>query len=140
MTSNWICLGPCTLNANNSSCSSPDIGSARVSQLRDVFIKAATPPWIFIRRSLRRSEYPSRLSSLSSILQESQVCVRKMTSIIFLEAVRTRGISIFPYRLLQSNQIKSFLLVYGAVKTTINDQGVVWVYGKGHQGVSFLLV
>ncbi len=28
--------------------------------------------------------------------------------------------------------IKSFLLVYGAVKTTINDQGVVWVYGKGH--------
>ncbi len=36
-----------------------------------------------------------------------------------------------------SNQIKSFLLVYGAVKTTINDQGVVWVYGKGHKGVSF---
>ncbi len=32
----------------------------------------------------------------------------------------------------ESNQIKSFLLVYGAVKTTINDQGVVWVYGKGH--------
>ncbi len=31
-----------------------------------------------------------------------------------------------------SIQIKSFLLVYGAVKTTINDQGVVWVYGKGH--------
>ncbi len=29
-------------------------------------------------------------------------------------------------------QIKSFLLVYGAVKATINDQGVVWVYGKGH--------
>ncbi len=35
------------------------------------------------------------------------------------------------------NQIKSFLLVYGAVKTTINDHGVVWVYGKGHKGVSF---
>ncbi len=35
------------------------------------------------------------------------------------------------------NQIKSFLLVYEAVKTTINDQGVVWVYGKGHKGVSF---
>ncbi len=35
------------------------------------------------------------------------------------------------------NQIKSFLLVYGAVKTTINDQGVVWVYGKDHIGVSF---
>ncbi len=30
------------------------------------------------------------------------------------------------------NQIKSFLLVYGAVKTTIKDQEVVWVYGKGH--------
>ncbi len=28
-------------------------------------------------------------------------------------------------------QIKSFLLVYGAVKTTINDQGSVWVHGKG---------
>ncbi len=25
------------------------------------------------------------------------------------------------------NQIKSFLLVYGAVKITINDQEVVWV-------------
>ncbi len=37
-------------------------------------------------------------------------------------------------------QIKSFLLVYGAVKTTINDQGVVWVYGKGHWGVSFCVV
>ncbi len=36
------------------------------------------------------------------------------------------------------NQIKSFLLVYGAVKTTINDQGVVWVYGEGHKGVNFL--
>ncbi len=34
-------------------------------------------------------------------------------------------------------QIKSVLLVYGAVKTTINDQGVVWVYGEGHKGVSF---
>ncbi len=30
------------------------------------------------------------------------------------------------------NQIKSFLMVYGAVKTTINDQVLVWVYGKGH--------
>ncbi len=29
-------------------------------------------------------------------------------------------------------QIKSVLLVYGAVKTTIYDQVVVWVYGKGH--------
>ncbi len=29
------------------------------------------------------------------------------------------------------NQIKSLLLVYG-VNITINDQGVVWVYGKGH--------
>ncbi len=36
-----------------------------------------------------------------------------------------------------SNQIKSFLLVYGAVKATMNDQGLVWVYGKGHWGVSF---
>ncbi len=35
------------------------------------------------------------------------------------------------------HQIKSFLLVYGAVKTTINDPGVVWVYGKGHWGVRF---
>ncbi len=34
-------------------------------------------------------------------------------------------------------QIQSFLLGYGAVKTTKNDQGVVWVYGKGHLGVSF---
>ncbi len=34
-------------------------------------------------------------------------------------------------------QIKSFLLVYGAVKTTINDQEVVWVYGKGRKGVNF---
>ncbi len=34
-------------------------------------------------------------------------------------------------------QIKSFLLVYRAVKTTINNQGVVWVYGKGHKGLSF---
>ncbi len=34
-------------------------------------------------------------------------------------------------------QIKSFLLVYGAVKTTISDQEVVWVYGKGHERVSF---
>ncbi len=30
-------------------------------------------------------------------------------------------------------------MVYGAVKNTINDQGVVWVYGKGHLGVSFCL-
>ncbi len=29
-------------------------------------------------------------------------------------------------------QIKSFLLVYGAVNIIKNDQGVVWVYGKGH--------
>ncbi len=29
----------------------------------------------------------------------------------------------------KSNQI--ILLVYGAVKATINDQGVVFVYGKG---------
>ncbi len=29
------------------------------------------------------------------------------------------------------NQIKSFLLVYRAVQTTINDQGVVWVSGQG---------
>ncbi len=29
-------------------------------------------------------------------------------------------------------QIKSFFLVSGALKTTTNDQGVVWVYGKGH--------
>ncbi len=28
-------------------------------------------------------------------------------------------------------------MVYGAVPTTINDQGVVWVYGEGHKGVSF---
>ncbi len=28
-------------------------------------------------------------------------------------------------------------MVYGAVKTTINDQGVVWVYGEGHKGVRF---
>ncbi len=28
-------------------------------------------------------------------------------------------------------QIKPFLLVYGAVKTKINDQELVWVYGKG---------
>ncbi len=34
-------------------------------------------------------------------------------------------------------QIKSFLLFYGAVNTTINNQGVVGVYGKGHWGVSF---
>ncbi len=40
--------------------------------------------------------------------------------------------------LFTSNQIKSFLLVYGEVKTTINDQAVVWVYVKGHLGVSFL--
>ncbi len=25
-----------------------------------------------------------------------------------------------------------------AAKTTINDQGVVWVYGKGHLDVSFV--
>ncbi len=31
-----------------------------------------------------------------------------------------------------SNQMKSFSLVYRAVKTTINNQGVVWVYGNGH--------
>ncbi len=44
-----------------------------------------------------------------------------------------------PYHLKtqDGNQIKSFLLVYGAVKTTINDQGEVWVYGEGHKGVSF---
>ncbi len=36
-----------------------------------------------------------------------------------------------------SYQIKSFLLVYGAVKTSINDQGVAWVYKKGHKGVRF---
>ncbi len=36
-----------------------------------------------------------------------------------------------------ARQIKSFLLVYRAVKTTINDQGVVWIYGKCHKGVNF---
>ncbi len=36
-----------------------------------------------------------------------------------------------------SNQIKSFLLVYGAVNTTIDDQGVVRVSEKGRLGVSF---
>ncbi len=41
------------------------------------------------------------------------------------------------YISITNHQIKSFLLVYEALKTTINDQGVVWVYGKGHQGVSF---
>ncbi len=30
-------------------------------------------------------------------------------------------------------------MVYEAVKTTINDQGVVWVYWKGHYGVSFFV-
>ncbi len=35
--------------------------------------------------------------------------------------------------------VKSFFLVYEAVKTPINDQlGVAGVYGKGHLGVSFL--
>ncbi len=28
-------------------------------------------------------------------------------------------------------------MIYGAVKSTMNDQGVVRVYGKGHKGVSF---
>ncbi len=34
-------------------------------------------------------------------------------------------------------QIKSFLLVYGAVKTTINDQGWCGYIGKDHLGVNF---
>ncbi len=29
-------------------------------------------------------------------------------------------------------------MVYEAVKTTINDQGVVWVYGKGHLVVFYV--
>ncbi len=33
--------------------------------------------------------------------------------------------------IIRAYQTKS-ILVYGAVKTTINDQGMVWVYGKGH--------
>ncbi len=36
-----------------------------------------------------------------------------------------------PYGVVLTNQIKSFLLVCGAVNTIINDQGVVWVYEKG---------
>ncbi len=36
------------------------------------------------------------------------------------------------YGVVLTNQIKSFLLVCGAVNTTINDQRVVWVLGKGH--------
>ncbi len=34
-----------------------------------------------------------------------------------------------------SNQI--FFWFSGEVNTTTHDQGVVWVYGKGHWGVSF---
>ncbi len=37
----------------------------------------------------------------------------------------------------EDDRIKSFILVCGAVNTTINDQRVVWVYGKGHKGLSF---
>ncbi len=33
---------------------------------------------------------------------------------------------------LDHSLIKTFLLIYGAVKTTKHDQGVAWVYGKGH--------
>ncbi len=36
------------------------------------------------------------------------------------------------HRFLRSQFQIIFLLVYGAVRTTIHDQGVVWVYGKGH--------
>ncbi len=36
------------------------------------------------------------------------------------------------------NQIKSFLLVYGAVKTTINDQGGVVGIWEGSLGCEFL--
>ncbi len=46
-------------------------------------------------------------------------------------------LAIIQTRFFSHYQIKSFLLVYGAVKTTINDQRVVWVYGEGHKGVSF---
>ncbi len=35
-------------------------------------------------------------------------------------------------------QIQSFVLVNGAVKTTINNKGMVGVYGKGQLGVRFL--
>ncbi len=44
-----------------------DIESATVSWLNVDFMTATTPPWIPILRSLRRSEYPLRVGSLSSI-------------------------------------------------------------------------
>ncbi len=56
-----------------------------------------------------------------------------------LKRSRSKGFDDFPdnaevepRRRMGASQIKSFLLVYGAVKTTINDQGVVWIYRKGH--------
>ncbi len=56
--------------------------SATVAWLNVDFMKAATPPWTPILRSLRRSEYPLIVSSLSSIWLDSQVSVSTMTSIM----------------------------------------------------------
>ncbi len=42
------------------------------------------------------------------------------------------GVSILMSNAKLATNVKSnHLLVYGAVKATINDQGVVFVYGKG---------
>ncbi len=60
-------------------------------------MKAATPPWTRFLRSLRRSEYPLIVSSLSSIWLDSQVSVSTMAS-IFREAVSA----------LSNSQIKAF--------------------------------
>ncbi len=44
-------------------------------------------------------------------------------------------IKVATVRITSTYQIKPFLLVYGAVRTTINGQGVMWVYGKRQRGV-----
>ncbi len=59
-------------------------------------MKAAIPAWIHMRRSPWRSEYNFRLDCLFSVLQESQVSINKIT-LMCLEAVRARSVSIFPH-------------------------------------------
>ncbi len=63
--------------------------------------------------------------AINEFFKISKISFTKMTSYLFF--------------ILQCVSIESSIFVYGALKATINDQGVVRVYGE-YEGVSFAWV
>ncbi len=87
-----------------------------------IIFELCKPPLTYLRTGV---------VGVSNLINETSHCTIYWLLLLLLASAHscTTDSCLFQSEVLQ---IKLFLLVYGAVKTTINDQGVVWVFGKSH--------